>query len=61
MPGNMNSGLGGSLPPMGGMMNPGNQSMKQDYGHGGELDILSSHLRNNIDNIYLIIILECTQ
>merc|ERR1719367_1106559 len=34
MPGNMNSGLGGSLPPMGGMMNPGNQSMKQDYGHG---------------------------
>lgn len=39
MPGNMNSGLGGSLPPMGGMMNPGNQSMKQDYGHGGELDI----------------------
>merc|ERR1712223_411946 len=34
MPGSMNSGLGGSLPPMGGMVNPGNQSMKQDYGHG---------------------------
>ena len=47
MPGNMNSGLGGSLPPMGGMMNPGNQSMKQDYGHGGELDILFSCLRHN--------------
>ena len=49
MPGNMNSGLGGSLPPMGGMMNPGNQSMKQDYGHGGELVILFNHFENIFD------------
>ena len=51
MPGNINSGLGGSLPPMGGMMNPGNQRMKQDYGHGGELDILFSCLRHTFGNI----------
>ena len=51
MPGNMNSGLGGSLPPMGGMMNPGNQSMKQDYGHGGELDIFVELFRDIFNNI----------
>ena len=31
-----NSGMGGGMPPMGGMVNPGNQnSIKQEYGHGG--------------------------